>query len=187
MSLLLPAPTAQDAKSSSHSLSLIPLLAGASLAATLTDLGVLDVGLKWPNDVQIGGKKAAGILCEVLPTGDIIVGVGINTYFAGPPPTPEAVALAEFIAVDEVTIDHCVAVFISTLRSWCEKSHDVVSDFIRSELSTLGASVEVSELDGSRWTGQATGLSPEGHLQVTRDADGVVVSVVASDIRHLYQ
>jgi BirA family biotin operon repressor/biotin-[acetyl-CoA-carboxylase] ligase len=40
------------------------------------------VTLKWPNDVQIGGKKVSGILAEVRTSGKgidfIIVGIGIN-------------------------------------------------------------------------------------------------------------
>jgi BirA family biotin operon repressor/biotin-[acetyl-CoA-carboxylase] ligase len=42
------------------------------------------IGLKWPNDLMIGGKKCGGILCEssVDPTDDThsfaIVGIGIN-------------------------------------------------------------------------------------------------------------
>ena len=35
------------------------------------------VGIKWPNDIYIGGSKVAGILCE-SSGGAMIVGVGIN-------------------------------------------------------------------------------------------------------------
>ena len=37
------------------------------------------LGLHWPNDVFVGGRKLAGILVEVLPDGRHIVGVGLNT------------------------------------------------------------------------------------------------------------
>ncbi|MCC7086238.1 MAG: biotin--[acetyl-CoA-carboxylase] ligase [Pirellulales bacterium] len=37
------------------------------------------LGLHWPNDVYVGERKLAGILVEVLPGGQHIVGVGINT------------------------------------------------------------------------------------------------------------
>ena len=36
------------------------------------------VGLHWPNDVFVGGKKLAGILIDVLPGGEHIVGIGLN-------------------------------------------------------------------------------------------------------------
>jgi len=37
--------------------------------------------LKWPNDVMISGKKAAGILCETTPLSDhlcVVLGIGLN-------------------------------------------------------------------------------------------------------------
>ena len=37
--------------------------------------------LKWPNDLYVRGRKAAGILCEVVPSGGgsrVVVGVGVN-------------------------------------------------------------------------------------------------------------
>jgi BirA family biotin operon repressor/biotin-[acetyl-CoA-carboxylase] ligase len=36
------------------------------------------VGLHWPNDVFVAGKKLAGVLVEVMPDGTHIVGVGLN-------------------------------------------------------------------------------------------------------------
>ncbi|MBI3838041.1 MAG: biotin--[acetyl-CoA-carboxylase] ligase [Planctomycetia bacterium] len=36
------------------------------------------VGLHWPNDVFVSGKKLAGILIDVLPSGQHIVGIGLN-------------------------------------------------------------------------------------------------------------
>ncbi len=36
------------------------------------------VGLHWPNDVFVSGKKLAGILIDVLPNGQHIVGIGLN-------------------------------------------------------------------------------------------------------------
>lgn len=41
----------------------------------------IDVALKWPNDLLVGGKKLGGILCESRWVGeapDIVVGFGIN-------------------------------------------------------------------------------------------------------------
>ena len=42
--------------------------------------GQLSVGLKWPNDVFVGGKKITGILmeCPSSAVGDVVVGVGVN-------------------------------------------------------------------------------------------------------------
>jgi len=55
----------------------LPLRVGLALAEALQVLGVRDVGLKWPNDVLVQGKKLAGILIEARPAG-VVVGVGLN-------------------------------------------------------------------------------------------------------------
>jgi BirA family transcriptional regulator, biotin operon repressor / biotin---[acetyl-CoA-carboxylase] ligase len=45
------------------------------------------VGLHWPNDVFAAGKKLAGVLIDVLPGGQHIVGIGlnVNNTFDGAP------------------------------------------------------------------------------------------------------
>ncbi len=60
----------------------ISLAVGVALARALTELGVNDVQLKWPNDVLWSGKKLGGILIEVVgdPSGvcHLVVGLGLN-------------------------------------------------------------------------------------------------------------
>ena len=51
----------------------------AAIDALAPRMPGLPVGLHWPNDVFVGVKKLAGILVEVLPDGQHIVGVGLNT------------------------------------------------------------------------------------------------------------
>ncbi len=68
----------------------LPLVAGLAVAQTLRALGT-EAGLKWPNDVLIGERKACGILCEAQTSArgieGIVVGIGINVGAV-----PEAVA-----------------------------------------------------------------------------------------------
>jgi BirA family biotin operon repressor/biotin-[acetyl-CoA-carboxylase] ligase len=60
----------------------LTLLVAVATAETLSEISALNVGLKWPNDVEIHGKKVAGILTETLiRAGEppaVIVGIGIN-------------------------------------------------------------------------------------------------------------
>ncbi len=61
----------------------LALLAGAVMTQTVKSFfpSSLSVGVKWPNDCLIQGKKVGGVLCETIgePTRlAIIVGVGIN-------------------------------------------------------------------------------------------------------------
>jgi lipoate-protein ligase A len=45
----------------------LPLLVGLAVDATVHECGV-ESGLKWPNDVLVGGRKIAGILLERVDT-----------------------------------------------------------------------------------------------------------------------
>ena len=58
------------------------LAVGVWVAQTLAELGISGVGLKWPNDLLLGGKKFGGILVEVVnaPIGGwrLVCGLGIN-------------------------------------------------------------------------------------------------------------
>lgn len=63
-------------------LRLLTTAAGCSVAAAVQGSSGLRAGLKWPNDVVLGGRKAAGILVETRTVGSLvdaaIVGIGIN-------------------------------------------------------------------------------------------------------------
>lgn len=60
----------------------LSLAVGIAICEALTELGVVDLGLKWPNDVYLNGKKLAGILIELESQGvdscDLVIGVGVN-------------------------------------------------------------------------------------------------------------
>jgi BirA family biotin operon repressor/biotin-[acetyl-CoA-carboxylase] ligase len=55
------------------------LAAGVAVVAALTPrLYPHHVGLHWPNDVYVGGRKLAGILIDLLADGRHILGIGLN-------------------------------------------------------------------------------------------------------------
>lgn len=66
-------------------LSGLSLAVGLALAQALGDVDAglgARVGLKWPNDLQIDGRKLAGILIEAVPAGPqrvwAVIGIGLN-------------------------------------------------------------------------------------------------------------
>lgn len=64
---------------------LVSIAAAVALAGVSSQLGCKDIVLKWPNDLMIGNRKAAGILAEMSATADgscLLVGVGINVSIA---------------------------------------------------------------------------------------------------------
>lgn len=76
----------------------ISLTAGAAVCQTLkTLLGPeISVGLKWPNDVWLNGRKAAGILVEIPAArrGRLVIGVGLNVNNSFEAAPPELLRLA---------------------------------------------------------------------------------------------
>lgn len=60
----------------------LSLVVGLALLQAIRDAGVVEAGLKWPNDLLVGGRKIAGILLEL--SGDpadvchVVIGIGVN-------------------------------------------------------------------------------------------------------------
>ncbi|UVE17361.1 bifunctional biotin--[acetyl-CoA-carboxylase] ligase/biotin operon repressor BirA [Pseudomonas sp. LS44] len=60
----------------------LSLVVGLAVMWALRDVGVPQVGLKWPNDLLVSGRKIAGILLEL--SGDpadichVVMGIGVN-------------------------------------------------------------------------------------------------------------
>jgi BirA family biotin operon repressor/biotin-[acetyl-CoA-carboxylase] ligase len=58
---------------------LVSLAAAVAVAETVVPLlGGRAVGIHWPNDVYAAGRKLAGILVEVVPDRQFVVGIGLN-------------------------------------------------------------------------------------------------------------
>ncbi len=58
---------------------LIALAASVAAARAIRESTGLQAGVKWPNDVLVGGAKAVGILAETGPGAAwVVVGIGIN-------------------------------------------------------------------------------------------------------------
>jgi BirA family transcriptional regulator, biotin operon repressor / biotin---[acetyl-CoA-carboxylase] ligase len=65
----------------------VPLLAGLAVADALrSEAGAAEVRLRWPNDVDLAGRKVAGILCESAAGTAVIAGIGINVERGAVPP-----------------------------------------------------------------------------------------------------
>jgi len=66
------------------SLSGLSLAIGVAVVRALTELGINDIGLKWPNDIYWQDKKLGGILIEISgeSSGECtaIIGLGLNLY-----------------------------------------------------------------------------------------------------------
>ncbi len=123
----------------------LSLVAGLALGEALVELGPppLDLALKWPNDVLIGGAKAAGVLLEGTGDADgraawVVIGTGVNlashpedtSYPATclaragfPELTPQAVLEAYLAALDRWLGRWQSAGFGAVRQAWLGRAH----------------------------------------------------------------
>lgn len=162
------------------------LTVGVALHSALQTVGVEHAGLKWPNDIVVGGDKLAGILCEFRQDGFLVAGVGINIRIRGFPPELKATALEEYLPKPFERIDELVASFVREVDLSFQSPEKVRWESAVQTLSTLGREVEVLPLNGQPTRGRAVALGALGELIVER-GDGSHLTVSSSDIKHLYQ
>ena len=167
----------------------LPLATGVAVADGLAALGV-EAGLKWPNDVLVGGGKLAGILAEVAsPTPVIVLGLGLNvTLTAEEAPDPVATSLLMLgsSATDRNTLARTIlrelAVRIDAWRTAGGADPALVADYQRYSV-TLGSRVRASMPGDREVVGVARAVDETGRLCV--DTGGQTVTISAGDITHL--
>lgn len=165
----------------------IPLAAGVAMTdAVAAQLPAHRVGLKWPNDVLVDGRKICGILAEVAG-GAVIVGTGVNTVMTAEQlPVPNATSFAA-LGVD-VDADRLIADYLlglDTAISGLRRAGDAVH--LHAEVTarclTLGQTVDVSMPDGSTLNGVATRLAADGRLVI--DDGSAEHEVLSGDVVHV--
>jgi BirA family biotin operon repressor/biotin-[acetyl-CoA-carboxylase] ligase len=168
------------------------MLGGLATADAVEAETGLKVGLKWPNDLMIGGAKAGGILAEAELSGDRIlyalVGIGVNVNLdperlPGPLLT-RATSLSHELGrpVSRLALLWSLlkAIEIRYLALGTSQSRLQVEWAER--LVTLGQQVTVST-GGTAWQGIAEGVDEDGALLVRSSrADGGLNRIMAGDI-----
>lgn len=185
----------------------VPLLTGAAVIHALTPLWkrAQPVALKWPNDVHTLtaegelGKKLCGILCELLPDGRIIVGVGTNLFMreAELPTIRAGSLLSEGAQLGGAThlmseagarvADSYLARLLPELKRLTRLAStdpESAARRIRETCHTIGSRVRLHLPGGEVQDGLAVGLRPDGALEVRLEA-GKMTAVHAGDVEHL--
>jgi BirA family biotin operon repressor/biotin-[acetyl-CoA-carboxylase] ligase len=166
----------------------LPLLVGLAVDATVHECGV-ESGLKWPNDVQVDGRKLAGILLERVetPVGPAaVIGVGLNVTLRRdelPVETATSLALEGATETDRTIVVRSLLRNLEALyRAWSASEGDpaagIRDSYIR-RCVTIGSRVRVTLPREEILEGEATGIDDLGRLLV----DGRAIS--AGDITHL--
>ena len=167
-------------------LSFVAALAVAELADTITEPS--GIGLKWPNDVLVHGRKCAGILLESWPAGEgalaVSVGVGVNLVAAPDDVERPAIALAD-AAQDSVPDPRTAAARLATaferhLAVFLAQGFAPIRAAWLNRAIGVGGPLVV-RLAHETFEGRFEDLDPSGALLV-RTIDGALRSVTAADI-----
>ncbi|MDR6866293.1 BirA family biotin operon repressor/biotin-[acetyl-CoA-carboxylase] ligase [Microbacterium resistens] len=168
----------------------IPLAAGLAMAeAVSAQLPRAAVGVKWPNDVLVGGRKICGILAEAAGADVVVVGAGVNTAMTAeqlPVPTATSFAVEGASCDRDLLVAGYIARLDGLLAALAEYGSAVASglrDRVAARCLTVGQEVRVSLPGGGEILGRATGLAEDGRIRVV-DATGER-AIAAGDIVHL--
>lgn len=116
--------------------------------------------VKWPNDVQVDGRKLAGVLIEARPQdGWAVIGVGLNLAIAPGQFPPELRKIATSLA--NTPIDAAAAALSRQLERWLGADQETVLDAWRERDALRGR--EIAWEGGS---GVADGIDGRGYLLV---------------------
>jgi BirA family biotin operon repressor/biotin-[acetyl-CoA-carboxylase] ligase len=152
----------------------------AEIAPECADL----LQIKWPNDVLLGGRKVAGILCEqTVSAGSaspatLIVGVGVNVDFAVelfPADLRHPATTLRQASPRPVLVEHTVnAVAARLTEGLCvfeaEGLSESLLEELRGRLAYVG-SVRSIEQAGRTVRGRIAGIDATGRLMI-QGADG---------------
>lgn len=146
----------------------LPLAVGFALVKALPrEIRGERVMLKWPNDVLIGPRKVAGILCE--RHGDnVIVGIGINVKAQEFP--PEIASRATFLG--SPSVEEVRDMVLESLGGCYEKWRTEGFSAFHAELSKIDClrgrvvSVRKTDDDAAPVKGLCNGITVSGSLDV---------------------
>jgi len=174
---------------SAANLGWLPLMGGMAMRAALSEVAGVAGGLKWPNDVLVreGEQghpdeaapwlKISGVLCEMVPGGELVViGAGANVaQERSELPVETATSLA-LCGAGDVRREDVIAGYLRALadlhRTWSGGGAglEALRTQYRSWCLTIGQEVDVHQPDGQVATGTATRVDDTGRLIVTDGA-----------------
>jgi BirA family transcriptional regulator, biotin operon repressor / biotin---[acetyl-CoA-carboxylase] ligase len=161
---------------------LLTLALGLATAEAIATVTGIACDLRWPNDVMVGGKKAAGILVQ-LTDGAAIGGIGINVNHTAFPDdlAGEAISLCLHAGREFSRFDILTAL-VPAVESFAEMDRETILRFFAQASSyASGRRVTVEQPEGLV-VGLTAGLTDDGYLVVRKD-DGTDALIIAGGVR----
>ncbi len=170
--------------------SVLSLRLGLATARAIEAVMALAVGIKWPNDLIIDGRKVGGMLCEGVVeagrTAFVVAGTGVNVREPAGDWPAELAGRATSLAERAGSAPDVDALAGRVIGEWLAALGGTPDRLSSAELEAFGrrdvlrGRVVTVEGDAS---GTVVGLDPDGALRVVRD--GITGRIVAGTVRPL--
>lgn len=150
----------------------ISTLASVAVHKAINSLYCVSCGIKWVNDIYIGTKKVAGILCEAPDCDHAIIGIGVNVY---PSTFPEELKSSVTYLTEHgssVTRNMLISEITDNLISLLKALPDTsFIDYYKIHSIVIGENIVCITPEGT-FTGIATGITDECAL-IVQSPDGI--------------
>jgi BirA family biotin operon repressor/biotin-[acetyl-CoA-carboxylase] ligase len=167
----------------------LTMVCGLAVVDAVAATTGLQAGLKWPNDILVGGDKVGGILSEVELRGErveyAVVGIGLNVN-QGPEQLPQGLAIPASSLSIELGRDVDRLALLRAVLQAVERRYLALRQGASpheewaQRLTMLGQTVVVSQGE-ERLEGLAEGVAADGAL-LLRLPDGQQHRVLAGDV-----
>ena len=163
----------------------LALLVGVAAARAVEGVCTgLEVGIKWPNDLEVRGRKVGGILCE-HGHGAVVAGIGLNVS-QKQEDFPEEIAWRatslEAARCGRVSLSGLATALLHELRRLCAAPGPRLAPNLHLELARRDVLRDWPVVTQQSGEGLARGVEPDGALVLERP-DGVRVRIVAGSVR----
>ncbi|MBQ9092027.1 MAG: biotin--[Anaerotignum sp.] len=171
--------------------SVLTLLAGIALAEAIEDVTGLQVGIKWPNDILLHGKKLVGILtemdCDMESIHSVTVGMGINVNTKVFPADLKEIATSLYLEggreYDRAElVGQAMARFEVLYEAFLEKGGSFAPFKERYRAKCLNIGREVRVIGRETYLAEAMDITPEGELIVKRKDNGAEEVVFSGEV-----
>ena len=169
------------------SLPVLTLALGLAAADAIADATSLQCDLRWPNDVMIGDRKAAGILVQLLDSA-AIAGIGINVNHSAFPAEIAAEATSLRIAAKRpLSREQLLVALLNAIDRYqgilagADGKQRILSMFSLRSSYARNKRVKVEQSTGVL-EGVTAGLNASGFLILRKD-DGTEDLVLAGGVR----
>lgn len=167
----------------------LSLVAGLAVARAIEDVAGVSVQLKWPNDIQSGGRKLGGILIELHfdadGTASVVTGIGLNLALPAEAaagigqPWTDLASLCARMPARNTLVAAVLAQLLARILQFEREGFAPFHAEWNARDALRGHAVTVSGT-GEPLRGAATGVDAQGALQVL--CDGVLRTVSAGDV-----